>query len=86
MPPVTALKQRVRTGVEAALSPDNSGECARCIGRLDLLKSSRGDHDHERIRGAVSAPSAIAASNLRGGPGIQPGRKAESTPLGCCCP
>src|SRR6516165_1424426 len=30
---------------------------------------SRGDHDHKRIRGAVSAPSAITPSNLHGGSG-----------------
>jgi len=34
---------------------------------------------------AVSASSAVTASNLRGGPETQPGRKAESSPLGDSC-
>ena len=64
-----------RGGVVCGQQPEN-------LGRLDLPLCSRGDHDHERIRGAVSAPSAVTASNLRGGPETQSGRKAEPTPLG----
>lgn len=76
----------VRTDVEAAVVfGQQPGNAPLTSGRRDLLQSSRGDHDHERIRGAVSVPSAITVSNLRGGPGIQSGRKAESTRMGCCC-
>src|SRR4029077_4171962 len=74
--------QRVRMDVEAALSWAIAGKYARNIGRLNVIYSSRGDHDDERIRGADSASSAITASNLHRGPGTQSGRKAESTPLG----
>jgi hypothetical protein len=48
---------------------DISGQQPGNLARLDLLSCSRGDHDHERIRGAVSTLSAVTASNLCRGPG-----------------
>src|SRR5262249_51497643 len=77
--PVTAV-------INGFAGTSSRGSCLRTrSGKFGEARPSlilESDHDHQRIRGAVSASSAVTASNLSGGPGTQPGRKAESTPLG----
>jgi hypothetical protein len=81
MPPVTTLMRPVRADVEAAISPDNSREISSAStfsNAREVIMTMR--EYEERFR-----PPAPSLSNLRGGPGPQPGRKAESTPLGYGC-
>ena len=84
--PVTALMRRFARTSRRRCLRTTPRECALNIGKARPSLISRGDHDHERIRGAVSAPSAITVSNLRGGPGIQSGRKAEFDACGLLLP
>jgi hypothetical protein len=79
--PITAPLRGLRTDIEAA-SPGGNRAVLANAERLDRTGSSRGHHDHERIRGTLSPPNAITPSNLRRDQGTKPGTTAAATHLG----